>query len=116
MSVSTSQRLHGLHDSCPKIVARTVHLRVNLEGDQDVAMILTRDLQRRLEEQRATIERSHGDGRFDTQEELTETQAALRRIELGTYGRCESCGGAIGRQRLLALPTARYCLGCAHAG
>jgi len=34
-------------------------------------------------------------------------------MERGTYGRCDVCGGAIGRQRLLALPVARYCLECA---
>jgi DnaK suppressor protein len=79
-------------------------------------MVLTSDLQRRLEERSAAIERSLREGKLDVKEELTETRAALRRIDLGTYGRCESCGGAIGRQRLLALPTARFCLGCAHAG
>lgn len=47
--------------------------------------------------------------------ELEEVMAAIARIDLGTYGRCERCGGAIGRQRLLALPAARYCGGCAAA-
>jgi len=45
--------------------------------------------------------------------ELLETDAALTRLELDIYGRCEVCRGAIGRQRLLALPLARYCLDCA---
>jgi DnaK suppressor protein len=80
-------------------------------------MVLTSDLQRRLEEHRVAIERSLPDGELDGREqELQETCAALERIELGTYGRCDACGGAIGRQRLLALPTAHYCLGCAHGG
>jgi DnaK suppressor protein len=56
----------------------------------------------RLEARCAAIER-----------ELSETRAALLRMERGTYGRCDVCGGAIGRQRLLALPVARYCLECA---
>lgn len=44
--------------------------------------------------------------------ELSEIDAALSRIELGTYGHCEVCDGAIGRQRLLALPHARRCIDC----
>src|SRR5437660_1019099 len=50
-----------------------------------------------------------------TEQDLAETTAAIARIEIGTYGRCERCGGAIGRQRLLALPAARYCISCAPA-
>lgn len=47
--------------------------------------------------------------------ELVEIDAALERITAGQYGRCESCGGAIGSQRLNALPETRYCIGCAEA-
>lgn len=39
-------------------------------------------------------------------------EQALRRIEEGSYGRCESCGGAIGRERLEALPHATQCIRC----
>jgi RNA polymerase-binding transcription factor DksA len=46
--------------------------------------------------------------------ELAELEAALLRIEAGTWGRCETCGGAIGRTRLRALPEARKCLACAR--
>jgi len=45
-------------------------------------------------------------------QELAETEAALARIDHGSYGRCDGCGGAIGRQRLLALPEARLCIPC----
>ena len=48
-------------------------------------------------------------------EELAELEAALARIEAGTWGRCEKCGGAIGRTRLRALPETRLCLGCSAA-
>ncbi|RKH53027.1 hypothetical protein D7Y23_05140 [Corallococcus sp. AB050B] len=47
--------------------------------------------------------------------ELEEVEAALERIEQGRFGGCERCGGAIGRQRLLAVPEARCCLACADA-
>ena len=45
-------------------------------------------------------------------DELLEIEDALARIEAGSWGRCEACGGPIGRQRLLALPEARQCLDC----
>ena len=45
-------------------------------------------------------------------EELSEIEAALARLEAGQWGRCQTCGGPIGRQRLQALPEARECLGC----
>lgn len=44
--------------------------------------------------------------------ELAEIDAALSRISEGRYGRCQSCGGPMGLQRLRALPEARYCIGC----
>ena len=40
--------------------------------------------------------------------ELREVQAALERLDAGTYGLCLRCGEAIDPQRLKALPTARY--------
>ncbi|MFN0062500.1 MAG: TraR/DksA family transcriptional regulator [Myxococcaceae bacterium] len=47
--------------------------------------------------------------------ELAEIDAALSRLEGGTFGRCERCLGAIGRQRLRAMPEARYCITCSTA-
>lgn len=38
--------------------------------------------------------------------------AALRRIESGTYGTCEGCGGQIGRKRLDAVPWTPLCIKC----
>ena len=42
--------------------------------------------------------------------ELTDIEHAMARIEDGTYGICESCGKAIGADRLNAMPAARFCL------
>ena len=44
--------------------------------------------------------------------ELAEVDAALERIEKGSYGTCQTCGGAVGRQRLRAIPEARFCIDC----
>ena len=50
-------------------------------------------------------------------DQLLRTRADLERAltTAGTdeYGRCESCGGPIGTERLLARPTARRCIACA---
>lgn len=43
---------------------------------------------------------------------LDRVEAALRKIEKGVYGRCESCQKAIPRLRLEVMPWARYCIGC----
>jgi DnaK suppressor protein len=44
---------------------------------------------------------------------LADLGQAIRRIEAGTYGRCEECGQPITAQRLAARPAARTCIGCA---
>ena len=46
------------------------------------------------------------------EEELAQVNAALARIENGTYGRCTICGGSIGEKRLEAVPYAATCLDC----
>jgi RNA polymerase-binding transcription factor DksA len=47
---------------------------------------------------------------------LMELEAALQRMEEGTYGVCEACGQAIEPERLAALPIAILCIACAHQG
>jgi len=46
---------------------------------------------------------------------LAEIPAALRRIEEGTFGRCEECSSVIPKPRLRALPYTRFCVSCARA-
>src|SRR5689334_5371074 len=41
---------------------------------------------------------------------LSEIDAALARIENGTFGTCERCGQPIGAERLEALPWATLCI------
>lgn len=43
---------------------------------------------------------------------MEEVDAALARIEDGTFGRCEQCGHAISKERLRALPYSRKCVQC----
>lgn len=46
---------------------------------------------------------------------VNEAREALKRIDAGTYGRCEECGQLIPSERLDALPYARFCTQCAEA-
>ncbi len=48
-------------------------------------------------------------------EAVVQVEEALRRLDEGTYGRCEECGAAIPRTRLDALPFARFCIRCQEA-
>jgi DnaK suppressor protein len=45
-------------------------------------------------------------------EQLTANNDTVRKIDVGTYGICESCGKPIELARLEILPTARRCMGC----
>jgi RNA polymerase-binding protein DksA len=43
---------------------------------------------------------------------LAEIDAALKRIDNGTYGQCTNCGNQIPEERLEARPYATLCIGC----
>jgi RNA polymerase-binding transcription factor DksA len=89
------------------------------------------DLQARLSSIKADVTKSHsGDSAEQAQERENDevvdaignetalsikvVQAALGRIEAGTYGQCERCGESIGDARLRAIPEATQCVGCAQ--
>jgi RNA polymerase-binding transcription factor DksA len=42
--------------------------------------------------------------------ELDEVERALRKLDDGTYGQCETCGQTIAAPRLEAMPATRYCI------
>jgi len=48
-------------------------------------------------------------------DQIAEIDAALQRIEDGTYGQCSRCGKPIDEERLKAIPTARYDAQCQAA-
>jgi DnaK suppressor protein len=47
--------------------------------------------------------------------DVSALDAALARLEAGTYGRCATCGGDIAGERLAAQPTTEECVACAQA-
>ncbi len=48
----------------------------------------------------------------DAHARLAEIDAALARVDAGTYGTCESCGRPIPDARLEAVPEATLCVAC----
>ena len=44
---------------------------------------------------------------------LDKIEGAMERMEDGTYGQCEECGGKIPKKRLDAIPYAAMCIKCA---
>ncbi len=45
-------------------------------------------------------------------ERLYALDEAIKRIDEGTYGKCDSCGGKVSKQRLKVMPQAKYCIEC----
>lgn len=65
----------------------------------------------------ATIafEREHAAALADqARRHLAEIDAAMRRLDDGSYGTCAVCGGSIGSERLAARPAAATCISCAR--
>ncbi len=64
----------------------------------------------------ATAERSQTLSLIEQLQKMyAEVDAALKRLDAGTYGKCERCGQEIPIERLEALPTARLCVSCKQA-
>lgn len=51
-----------------------------------------------------------------TESRIASSNAALARIDAGTYGVCQRCGKSIRKERLDALPDTPFCVECAAAG
>jgi DnaK suppressor protein len=71
-------------------------------SDNHLADIATYTYDRELD---STLEGAEG-------EHLAHIDAALTRIEDGSYGMCENCGRAISPERLEAMPWATLCIDC----
>jgi DnaK suppressor protein len=95
-------RLRGLHEQAD------THLS---ESHEDSTSELTTFDQHPADVGTETLEREQDESvREHAASELDEVEAALERLEQGTYGRCEVCGGEIGDDRLEAMPQTRYCI------
>ena len=64
--------------------------------------------QRLLSDLRGALEQRDTD-------EMSQLEAALQRLDSGTYGDCADCGESIALQRLLVQPAAQRCAPCQAA-
>jgi RNA polymerase-binding protein DksA len=62
------------------------------------------------DEREKAVQLTSAEGRL-----LAAVNAALERVEAGTYGHCQRCGGEIAAKRLLAMPAATHCIECQEA-
>lgn len=83
---------------------------------EDIDAELGHEMSRNLEEQAVDIEDDEVLERLGqaAQEEVRLLNAALQRIEDGSYGICLRCGGDIAVERLQAVPQAPLCRSCAQ--
>jgi DnaK suppressor protein len=100
---------------------QTLRRLVSLTDDFDAVVAASRDTNADDEHdpEGATIafERSQvGALVRQARQHLLEIDAAMARLDAGTYGRCEGCGSPIGDGRLEARPVARTCIRCAEVG
>ncbi len=97
---STVQRLAGLEREFNGIVESSASANTDDEHDPEGATI--------------AFERQHVAALLDQgRDQLASIEAALRRVDDGSYGRCESCGQPVAPGRLAARPTATRCVACA---
>lgn len=106
---------HGREGRCRELLlnerSRILDFREGLGDSWRRLQEPDRELEERA--QKENIVRGIDD--LDTLEKgrIEEIDRALRKLETGSYGFCESCGEGIRDDRLQALPWARLCLNCA---
>lgn len=93
---------------------RLARLRGDFRGVVDASRDSNADDEHDPEGQTIAYERSQVDALIrQAERQLTDLDAAERRLATGTYGTCEVCGRPIPAGRLEARPIARTCVECA---
>ena len=93
----------NLRDEHPGTAADEVE-EIPGTSDNHLAETATATLDREID---FTLEENSG-------QVLVEIDAALKRIDDGTYGTCSNCGKKIAQERLEAYPWASLCIDCAR--
>jgi DnaK suppressor protein len=97
---STLERLAGLEREFDGIIESAGSANTDDEHDPEGATI--------------AFERQHVAALVSqAREHLAEIDSALRKLDDGSYGVCETCGQPVGAERLAARPMATRCVRCA---
>jgi len=110
------------HTSSPKcdldkyralLESRVADLERNIRAREGIAVERTPDA---VDEVQRASERALAISQIDRQsKQLQDARAALRRIDVGTFGICEDCEEEISPKRLFAVPWASMCVVCQEA-
>jgi RNA polymerase-binding transcription factor DksA len=103
-----------LEDERAQALARITALRADVDAIVGSASSTTGDDEHDPEGATIGFERAQALALLDqARERLAAVDAALLRLDDGSYGRCVVCGGVIAAARLAARPTAATCIACA---
>src|SRR5262245_46448738 len=105
---------HTLETYRQRLLALQQHIMQRVFGMEEAmrAMDTDRDIERTDRVQEEAVEVALTALDEQGRREMEAIQAALTRIDAGTYGICESCGETISAARLTAMPMARRCVSC----
>ncbi len=113
-SIDTDEFRALLTDRRERVVRAIEHLHEQHPGsmDDETGELVTTD-NHPADLASATFDRELDLGlEEDVGEILAAIDAALQRIDDGTYGVCSRCGAGIGAERLRAMPYATLCIDC----
>lgn len=103
-----------LQEEREKIVSAIAHLHEQntTSMEDELGQITGRGLENHLGDQASvTFERELDEGLEEgAQQTLAQIDRAIGKLDDGTYGTCERCGGAIAEERLRARPWALLCI------
>jgi DnaK suppressor protein len=115
MSIDTNRFRTALLDERERVEKALANLRDDHPGslDEEVEEIAATSDNHLAETATATLGREIDYTLGENSEEvLTQIDAALKRIDEGTYGTCARCGTAIAPERLDVYPWASLCIDC----
>jgi RNA polymerase-binding transcription factor DksA len=97
-----------------RVVEQIANLRTSLDGIVDAVELASNDDEHDPEGTTIAYERAQVTALLhQAEDDLAALDTTVQRIDDGTADTCEVCGGPIAVERLLALPGAHTCIGCA---
>jgi RNA polymerase-binding transcription factor DksA len=113
--MTSSDELRRLRAERARAASRVVELERAFTDIVDAAVDVATDDEHDPEGHTIAFERQQVAALLDeARRQVADLDAALARVDAGTYGMCESCGRPIGEERLIAIPETRHCIDCAH--
>ena len=115
MTTDTERFRTALLEERERVQSAIANLRQNHPGslDEEVEEIAATSDNHLGETATATLNREIDFTLSENSEQvLSEIDAALKRIDAGTYGTCVNCGREISEERLEAYPWASLCIDC----